>query len=222
VGSSLNSFVSLAPFYWYVVEWAIWGNPITVQRRVTLCTKQLKWRMRDYENASKLFSLLRAIQLAKEGHSRIYHIIIYLWHKSGADPGYQVRGGVHLKKLRREEAGAKMFGVFRVKNHEFTPKNHIFPPNFRGGGARARCAPLGSTPVSYWHVIRNGVSSDLTCHEEEQKIQRPKEKGAQWQIMIYKTLHRKIKLQQHDPHYNRDEYISTREQVRELIFIRLK
>ena len=76
---------------------------------------------------------------------------------SGADPGFQVRGA-HLKKLRRTEGarkflgyfvwkitilrqknlflpiaegGAKMFGVFRVKNHDFTPKNHIFS-NFRG------------------------------------------------------------------------------------------
>ena len=36
-------------------------------------------------------------------------------------------GGAHLKKLRRAEGGAKIFGVFRVKNHDFTPKNHIFP-----------------------------------------------------------------------------------------------
>ena len=36
-------------------------------------------------------------------------------------------GGAHLKKLRRAEGGAKIFGVFRVKkNHDFTPKNHIF------------------------------------------------------------------------------------------------
>ena len=42
-------------------------------------------------------------------------------------------GGVHVKKLRRVEGGANMFGVFRVKNHDFTPKN-IFS-NFRG------CAP---------------------------------------------------------------------------------
>jgi hypothetical protein len=28
-----------------------------------------------------------------------------------------------------------MFGVFCLKNHDFTPKNHIFP-NFRGGGGR--------------------------------------------------------------------------------------
>ena len=26
-----------------------------------------------------------------------------------------------------------MFGVFRVKNHDFTPKNHIFS-DFKGGG----------------------------------------------------------------------------------------
>ena len=42
-------------------------------------------------------------------------------------------GGAHFKKLRRAEGGAKMFGVFRVKKHDFTPKNHIFS-NFRGGG----------------------------------------------------------------------------------------
>jgi hypothetical protein len=34
--------------------------------------------------------------------------------------------------LRRAEGGTKIFGVFRVKNHDFTPKNHIFF-NFRGG-----------------------------------------------------------------------------------------
>ena len=32
------------------------------------------------------------------------------------------------------EGSAKIFGVFRVKNHDLTPKNHIFS-NFRGGGA---------------------------------------------------------------------------------------
>ena len=35
-------------------------------------------------------------------------------------------GGEHLKKLRRAEGGAKILGVFPVKNHDFTPKNHIF------------------------------------------------------------------------------------------------
>ena len=47
---------------------------------------------------------------------------------TGADPGFQVRGGGggHYKKLRRAEGGAKIFGVFRVKNHDFMPKYHIF------------------------------------------------------------------------------------------------
>jgi hypothetical protein len=35
--------------------------------------------------------------------------------------------GAHLKKLRRAEGGAKIFGAFRVKNSDLTPKNHIFP-----------------------------------------------------------------------------------------------
>jgi hypothetical protein len=41
-------------------------------------------------------------------------------------------GWAHLKKMRRAEGGAKFFRVFRVKNHDFTPKkNHIFS-NSRG------------------------------------------------------------------------------------------
>ena len=62
---------------------------------------------------------------------------------SGADLGFQVRGA-HLKKLRQPEGGAKIVGVFRVKNHDFTPKNHIFfsirfPP------------PPGSAPGFYFY-----------------------------------------------------------------------
>jgi hypothetical protein len=55
--------------------------------------------------------------------------------------------GAHFKKLRRAEEGAKFFGVFRVKNHDFTPKNHIFS-NSRV--ARAGCAPPspGSVPAN--------------------------------------------------------------------------
>ena len=55
-------------------------------------------------------------------HSKISMVI-------RGDPGFQVRevgGGAHLKKLRRAEGGAKFVWVFRVKNHGFTPKNHIF------------------------------------------------------------------------------------------------
>jgi hypothetical protein len=34
-------------------------------------------------------------------------------HNAGADPGFQVREGVHLKKLCRAEGGANIFRVFR-------------------------------------------------------------------------------------------------------------
>ena len=71
-------------------------------------------------------------------HCANYLIINFSWHfdtiinkwinpTSGVDPGFQVRGeGACLIKLRRAEGGTKFFGVFRVKNHDFTPKNHIF------------------------------------------------------------------------------------------------
>ena len=91
---------------------------------------------------------------------------------TGADPGFQVRGGGGaLKKIAPAEGGAKIFGVFRVKNHDFTPKKSYFS-NFRGGarnfwgisceksrfyakkiiflpilgGARAGCAPPPLNP----------------------------------------------------------------------------
>ena len=87
------------------------------------------------------------------------------------DPGFQVRGGA-LKKIapsrgRREifegisceksrfyakksyfihiaEGGAKFFGVFRVKNHDFTQKIMFFP--ILGEGARRVRLPPGSAP----------------------------------------------------------------------------
>jgi hypothetical protein len=47
-------------------------------------------------------------------------------------------GGAHLKKLRRAKGGAKFFWVFRVKNHDFTQKNHIFS-NFRDPSLSCTC-----------------------------------------------------------------------------------
>ena len=93
-----------------------------------------------------------------------------MFANAGADPGFKVRGGalkenapsggrrekfwgISCEKSRfyakksdffpMEEGGAKIFGVFRVENHDFTPKNHIFS-NFRGGARRVR--PPGSAP----------------------------------------------------------------------------
>jgi hypothetical protein len=54
-------------------------------------------------------------------------------------PGIQARGA-HLNKLRRAEGGAKNFGVFHMKNHDFTPKKIIFLP-ILGGGSSPESAP---------------------------------------------------------------------------------
>ena len=57
---------------------------------------------------------------------------------------FKLWGGEHLKKLRRAEGGANIFGVFRVKNHDFMPKNHIFSNFWEGCWVR----PLpGSAPA---------------------------------------------------------------------------
>ena len=52
----------------------------------------------------------------------------------GADTGFQGRGA-HLKKNCAERR--KNVWIFRLKNHDFTPKNHIFPIL----GGRAGCVP---------------------------------------------------------------------------------
>jgi hypothetical protein len=60
-------------------------------------------------------------------------LIMYILRSiSGADPGFQVRG-VNLKKLSRAEGGTNIFGIFRVKNHDFMPKDHkiIFMGNYK-------------------------------------------------------------------------------------------
>ena len=46
-------------------------------------------------------------------------------HNTGADPGFQVRGGA-LKKIAPIGGRRENFGVFRVKNHDFTPKKSYF------------------------------------------------------------------------------------------------
>jgi hypothetical protein len=69
-------------------------------------------------------------------------IVVY----QGRFQDFKLGGGAPLKKLRRAEGGAKFVWVFLVKNHDFTPKNHIFS-NFRGG--RAGCAPLDPPLYTY-------------------------------------------------------------------------
>ena len=62
-------------------------------------------------------------------------------------------GGAHLKKLRGAEGGAKNFGIFRVKNHDFTQKKIIFYIILGGGGGRrVPPSPPGSAPGMYINV----------------------------------------------------------------------
>ena len=58
------------------------------------------------KDSNKIFWYLFLSSFNKEGSN------------TGADPGFQVRGGA-LKKSRRAEGGMKIFGVFRVKNFQF-------------------------------------------------------------------------------------------------------
>ena len=61
-------------------------------------------------------------------------ILVFCWCNPGANPGFEVRGGAHLKKIAPSRGRREIFGVFRVKNHDFTPKNHIF--SIAEGGAK--------------------------------------------------------------------------------------
>ena len=77
-------------------------------------------------------------------------------------------GGAHLKKLRRAEGSSTIFGVFRVKNHDFTPKNHIFS-NFRRGARRVRPPPLDPPLVIFitellFKAVLNAMTLTITFH----------------------------------------------------------
>ena len=75
---------------------------------------------------------------------------------TGADPGFQAREA-HLKKMCRAEGGAKIVEIFRVKNHDFTPKKHFFPIL---RGARAGCSPLPWTrPCTILTIFNRVIQS---------------------------------------------------------------
>jgi hypothetical protein len=65
--------------------------------------------------------------------------------------------GAHLKNLRRAEGGANIFGVFRVKNHDFTQKNHIFS---NCGGRRENCWGI-SCGKSRFYAKKNHIFSNF-------------------------------------------------------------
>ena len=62
-------------------------------------------------------------------HELFLHICSKHINTTGADPGFQVRGGGRasaLKKIAPSKGRHEKFGVFRVKNHDFTPKKSDF------------------------------------------------------------------------------------------------
>ena len=56
---------------------------------------------------------------------------------SGADPGFEVRGGTFKKIAPSGGSCENFWGISCEKNHDFMPKNHIFS-NFRGGAHMMR------------------------------------------------------------------------------------
>ena len=54
-------------------------------------------------------------------------------------------------------------GLFRVKNHDFTPKNHIFS-NFRGGGARRVRPPWIRPCISTCRLLHQWTSTIKMQH----------------------------------------------------------
>ena len=61
---------------------------------------------------------------------------MYSW----ADPGFQVRGGAIKKNCTERREARNFIWVFRVKNHDFMPKNLIFS-HFKGGVRRVHPPP---------------------------------------------------------------------------------
>ena len=77
---------------------------------------------------------------------RVYYVFILIQTDTlqGRIQDFKLGGGAHLNKLRRAEGGANIFGVFRVKNHDFTPKKSYFFQFYGGGGG------AGAPPPPPW------------------------------------------------------------------------
>ena len=93
-------------------------------------------------------------------------------------------GEVHLKKLRRAEGGAKNVGVFRLKNHDFTSKNHIFS-NFRGGGCRVRRATPWIHPCNLHNVSMGFKLSPIYKLQMTSQVDKFVHKETEWHTILF-------------------------------------
>ena len=70
-------------------------------------------------------------------------------------------GGAHLNKLHRAAGGAKIVGVFRVKNHDFYAKKSYFF-QFKGVQPPTTSPPPPDPPLKV--VIRLFDAGEMTYH----------------------------------------------------------
>jgi hypothetical protein len=84
------------------------------------------------------------LKLEWNAKSKLFYCIIYR-SSTGRIQDFKL-GGVHLKIIAPSGGRHEIFGVFRVKNHDFTPKNHIFF-QFWGGGSTRWVHPPESAPA---------------------------------------------------------------------------
>jgi hypothetical protein len=72
---------------------------------------------------------------------------------------FRVKNRQKIIFLPITEGGAKSFGVFRVKNHDFTPKNHFCPilGGGGGGGGGAGCATWFRPCYTHVYAVTKGI-----------------------------------------------------------------
>ena len=73
------------------------------------------------EYCLKDFHWKEELQVPEKDVRKVY----YIYHKQGRIQDFKL-GEAYLKKSRRAEGGAKIVGVFHLKNHDFTQKKSYF------------------------------------------------------------------------------------------------
>ena len=137
------------------------------------CTAKIKYMYSNLLNIGHVLRKLPAVTGSEMPTTMNELLVIIRVRIPGADPGFQAKGGGGGGG--RAERGAKIVGVFRVKNQNFTPKNHIFSNGggwgenfwgisceksrfyakksffpFLGGGRPPPPPPSGFAPVEVW------------------------------------------------------------------------